>query len=283
MLPSHLAVIGDPIDHSLSPPMQNAALEAAGLDPVYEARRVTVEDLPRQIDLLRATHRGFNVTIPHKVAVCPFLDEVEEAARKVGAVNTVINDGARLIGFNTDMAGFLLALHHVGVEARESRAVVFGSGGAARAVVQALANQGTRVTVVSRSRSKAESLARSVAGSAMTYGDVGLEAQLFGADLLVNATSLGMGKNRHESPLSDRAKLKPGAWLVDLVYGEVTPFQRQAQHRGCRVLDGLEMLVRQGAESFRLFTGLAADLNAMRAACRLELERRKLVQMADAR
>ena len=266
-----LAVIGDPVDHSLSPAMQGAALAAAGLPWTYGAKRVAPADLAEEVGRLRATMRGFNITIPHKVAIRNHVDEIAPSAARVGAVNTVVRSGRRLIGHNTDLAGFTAAL--IALEpAPSGTAVLFGAGGAARAVALALADRDLPLVIVNRSLDRALGLAHSVPGArALRLDDREVRQCLGTAGVVVNATSLGL-RAADPSPLPPGARLRPDGVVMDLVYGHRTAFLRTAHRCGCRATDGVEMLVRQGAESFRLWTGIDPDLDVMRAACRRQLE-----------
>ena len=264
---TRLAVIGDPIAHSLSPLMQQAALDRAGVPWTYETIRVSGPELPSVVDDLRAGRlAGINVTIPHKRAILPFLDTLTPTAARTGAVNTVCRDGPRLVGHNTDVAGFTSAL--TAMEPNPSGpAILFGTGGAASAVLSALTDMGMAVSIVSRERERAEAFGREFGAGAFTYADRALSGVIAEAGLLVNATPMGMGHLRHASPLSYDVRLKHGAVAIDLVYGQSTPFIKQTRERGCRVQNGIEMLVRQGALAFALWTGIEPDLDVMRDAC----------------
>jgi shikimate dehydrogenase len=266
-----LAVIGDPVEHSLSPAMQGAALAAAGLPWRYQAVRVPPSELADATERLRATTQGFNVTVPHKLTVQQYLDDLAPSAVRVGAVNTVVREGGRLIGHNTDLAGFTHALLMIQPEP-EGPAVLFGAGGAARAVALALAGLDMAIIVVNRTADRANVLAASLPrAQALRPDDPALLRALFTARVVVNATSLGL-RPTDPSPLLAGARLRPDALAIDLVYGQNTPFLQAARRYGCRAADGVEMLVRQGAESFRLWTGIGPDVEVMRAACRRALE-----------
>jgi shikimate dehydrogenase len=269
-MPERLAVIGDPIAHSLSPAMQGAALLVAGLPWTYEAVWVPAHRLAEQILQFREEgYRGFNVTIPHKRDVLALMDQVTPDAAAVDAVNTVVLDRGRLLGYNTDVAGFLAALRTLAGDIAGRLVVVFGAGGAARAAVRALLRSRASVSVVSRDVNRARLLVP--AEDAFASSDPLVLPRIQNADVLVNATPLGMKHLAGESPLSVSARLRPGAVVMDMVYGRCTPFLEQARSQGCIAGDGLEMLVQQGAESFRLWTGIDPDLNVMRAACGMEI------------
>lgn len=270
------AVIGDPIEHSLSPAMQEAGFLSADMTAVYEAHRVSPEMLGPHVACLRYGYRGFNVTVPHKEAILQHLDEIDDDARALGAVNTVVVRDTALRGYNTDAIGFGLALESAGCNPRGISAVVFGAGGSARAAVAYLNSRARRISVVNRDRARAERLvARYDRAEAIAVGEESVATRLEEADLVVNATPLGMGQLSSGNPLPAHACLRGGALAFDLVYGQETPFLRQAAESGCRTVDGLEMLVRQGAASFTLWTGREPDVRAMRAACEREMERRR--------
>jgi shikimate dehydrogenase len=258
--------MGSPVRHSLSPAMHNAAFAALGLDWAYVAFEVRPGDVPAALAGARALGLGgLSVTIPHKGAVASEVDELSAAARAVGAVNTVVPlaDG-RLRGDNTDGAGFLASLADEGFDPRGRRCLVVGAGGAARAVVYALAQAGAaEVAVVNRSQDRAES----AAALAASAGRVGAPADAAAADLVVNATPLGLAGSDPRTLPPGSAHLGPGQLVVDLVPNPAeTPFLVAARDRGARVAGGLGMLVHQGALAFELWTGRAAPVAVMRAA-----------------
>jgi shikimate dehydrogenase len=252
--------------------MHNAAFAAVGLDWAYLAFEVRPGDVPAALAGARALDLGgLSVTIPHKAAAATEVDELSPSARAVGAVNTVVPVGdGRLRGDNTDGAGFLASLADEGFDPAGRACVVVGAGGAARAVVHALAGAGAaEVVVVNRSPARAEEAA-ALAGAA---GRVGSTADVAGADLVVNATPLGLagtGDGAGSAPGAfplDPALLRPGQLVVDLVPNPaVTPWMVAAKAGGASVAGGLGMLVHQGALAFELWTGRPAPLGVMRAA-----------------
>lgn len=260
------AVIGHPVRHSLSPAMHNAAFAELGLDWVYVACEVAPGAVGAAFAGARALgFGGLSVTIPHKAAALEAVDEATDAAHAVGAVNTVVPlvDG-RLRGDNTDGAGFLASVAEEGFDPAGRVCVVLGAGGAARAVVHALAGAGAaEVVVVNRTPARA-SAAAALAGAA---GRVGTPGDVTRAHLVVNATPLGLaGSGSAELPV-DPELLGEGQLLVDLVPNPaVTPLMKAAQGRGAAVAGGLGMLVHQGALAFELWTGRPAPLEVMRAA-----------------
>lgn len=266
-------VIGDPVEHSLSPDMHNAAFAALGLNYVYAAWRIRLEDLATAVRGMRALgFAGFNVTIPHKVAVIPLLDELTAEAKLIGAVNTVVWRGDRMVGHNTDAEGFLNSLAEAGCAPRGLSAVLLGAGGAARSVAFALARAGvSRLTIINRSVDKASGLARGVvaAGFATRLGVLGLDEpgvsdEIRRAGLVVNATSVGLGGR--DLPVPPES-LRAGQYVTDLVYNPLlTPLLAAAAERGCRTVFGDGMLIHQGALAFTMWTGERAPLKEMREA-----------------
>lgn len=266
----NLGVIGHPIAHSLSPVMQNAAIERAGLDYAYIAMPVEPEDLPSAVAGLRALNfRGFNVTIPHKSAIIPFLDEISDGAKIIGAVNTVVNDGGRLIGHNTDVDGFIDAMHAKNVAAAGKSVALYGAGGAARAVICGLMRDGaSEINVGVRNPSKAQGILKSFAPHGaikiFDWSGADFEVAAMRADIIVNTTPLGMHPNIGEMPPVDFSRVKDDAFFYDIIYTpSPTRLMREARERGHEVLGGAAMLVRQGAVAFRLWTGTDADEGIM--------------------
>jgi shikimate dehydrogenase len=230
-------------------------------------------DLRDAISAVRALGlRGINVTVPHKEGVARHLDAVGDGARRVGAVNTIVNQNGRLRGENTDVTGFLAALRSMGVGARGRRAVVIGAGGSARAVVAALTGAGaTAVVVANRTRRRAVRLARAFATDrtpiqALDLGELALPERLKGVRLVVNTTSVGL-QGEEFPPLAAEATAAD-CLFFDLVYGARTSFVARAAASGRTCCDGSEMLLHQGAAAFRLWTGKAAPLAVMRRALR---------------
>lgn len=263
------AVIGDPISHSLSPVIFNAAFEAARLDWVFVALRVAAGDTRRAFDGVRATGiGGLSVTMPHKAAAGELVDELTPEARALGAVNCVVNRDGTLVGHNTDGDGLLSALAAEGVGVGGERIVVLGAGGAARSVIAALGRAGAEVIVVNRSADKAEAAA-ALGGSRCSVGSLD---DVEKASRLINATSVGMGGEGVPVPVD---MLGPPQIVVDLVYHPVdTPLLRSARARGARAIDGVGMLVHQGARAFELWTGVEAPVEAMNGAARAALAAR---------
>lgn len=262
-------LFGHPVTHSKSPQMHNRAFQHLGLDTVYVAFDVEPDAIGAAVQSLRALGvSGVNVTIPHKVSVIPFLDELSSEAKVIGAVNTIVNRGGRLIGYNTDGIGYLSALQEeTGFDAAGRRVLLLGAGGAARAVAAQIALSGAaQVTVAARALDKAEALAGHLAAHAQTSGITMEQAAKCAHeyDLVVNTTPLGMHPNVDAVPL-DTACLREGQLVSDLIYNpRLTRFLREAQERGCAISGGLGMFIHQGAHSFRLWTGQDAPVDVMR-------------------
>ncbi len=266
-------IIGDPVEHTMSPVMHNAAFKNKGVDYVYLAFRVRKEELGKAIEGMRALNmRGLNVTIPHKVAVIPFLDELDPLADKIGAVNTIVNNDGVLKGYNTDATGFLQALRERGVEPKEKSVVILGAGGASRAISFTLAEGGAHIVILNRllELDWATELANRISQiftrevEALELNKENLSRVLGKADILVNATSVGMSPNVNETPVKSDL-LRPNLVVYDIVYNPIkTRLQREAEVAGATVISGLDMLVWQGALAFEKWTGLKAPVNLMK-------------------
>ena len=279
----YAGVIGHPLKQSLSVVFQQAAFDYLRLDMRYEAWPTPEERLAEVVQGLRAPDRlGANVTIPHKEAVLPLMDEVDELARRVGAVNTIVNREGRLYGHNTDVGGFLRALRKDGAfDPTGARVLVAGAGGAARAVVIALADAGAAsVTVINRTFPRASRLVQEIrphAGgtelNALPDVYASWMASAISCRLLINCTSVGMAGTHEEKGSPVPINLIPaGALVFDLIYRPIeTPLMVAARKRGASVLGGLPMLIYQGADSFRLWTGFAAPIDVMLRAARKAL------------
>jgi shikimate dehydrogenase len=267
------ALIGDPVEHTVSPAMHNAAFKKLGLDYIYLPFRVKSEELADAVDGLRALNvRGFNVTIPHKVFIIPLLDSLDPLAEKIGAVNTVVNDGGALKGYNTDAEGFLRALREHGVEPRGKNIVILGAGGASRAISYGVAKEGARLTILNRKIELdwAKNIARLIKkelGQVVKAGELNsrlLSEALEKANVLVNATSVGMSPANNRSPVPARL-LKRHLIVFDIVYNPIlTRLLKEAKAAGARVIGGVDMLVWQGALAFEKWTERPAPVDLMR-------------------
>ncbi len=275
-----VVLLGDPVAHSLSPAMHNAAFRALGLPAQYRAERVDAVALPRMATRLRAApYLGANVTIPHKEAVAALVDSWSDEAAAIGAVNTLVREDGALRGYNTDASGLLAALETtLGLVPYGMRILLLGAGGAARAAAVALlAHAPAGLTVYNRDAGRAERLAAGMrdryGGRVRAVAAEGARAEAAEADLIVNATSAGL--DGVSIPL-DRLRPRPGAALFDMVYAPTpTPLMRALAAEGTTVADGLEMLVQQAAAAFALWTGRAAPVAVMRRAALDEQERRR--------
>ncbi|MCW3992163.1 MAG: shikimate dehydrogenase [Candidatus Bathyarchaeota archaeon] len=274
-------LIGHPVGHSMSPAMHNAAFKELGLDYRYEAVSVEPERLTDFLNgvLRRPTVRGANVTIPHKISVMRAIDVVDEAAAMIGAVNTVVNDGGVLKGYNTDGVGALRALEGSIGELRGRRVLLLGAGGAARAVAYVIAREAEALTILNRTPRRAVELAGALREkvehrvdiSATAFDETHLRRELERADILINATPIGMHPDVGETPVP-RHLLHGRLLVFDLVYNPPrTRLLREAEDAGAETLSGVEMLVYQGAEAFLLWTGKRAPVDLMLRAVRREL------------
>ncbi len=262
------ALFGNPVAQSLSPLMHHAAYGAMGLEARYEAFQAggpeEIVRLIRERDI-----RGASVTIPFKTAVMPFLDEVAEDARIIGAVNTIRNRGGRLEGFNTDWLGLTRSLgEHLNVRGR--RFAVIGAGGAARAAVFGIARGGGLPVVYCRNAETGRALSRDLGCLSLPLSRL-QTAQAYG---LINATPVGMAGGEGQSPV-DPGVLRCFDWVMDMIYNPLqTRLLRDAEAAGCGVINGLSMFVHQGAEQIRIWTGIEPPVDVMALAVRAELVRR---------
>ncbi len=266
-------IIGDPVEHSMSPAMHNAAFRELGIDYIYIPFRVKKEDLCKAIEGMRALNmKGLNVTIPHKVAVIPFLDELDPLAEKIGAVNTIVNDDGIFKGYNTDATGFLQALLEKEIEPEGKRIVILGAGGASRAISFILADRGAHLVILNRllELDWARELASRISQifgkkvAALELNRENLARALDNADILVNATSVGMSPNVDETPVSSDL-LTPDITIFDIVYNPIkTRLLREAEIKGTKIIGGVDMLVWQGVLAFEKWTGLKAPVELMR-------------------
>ncbi|MEE9519189.1 MAG: shikimate dehydrogenase [bacterium] len=276
-----MLIIGHPLGHTLSPLMHNTAFQELGLPYYYEAEDVPPDGLAEAVGRFRAEGVvGLSVTIPHKEAILPFLDEVDEEVERLGAANTVVLVEGRFVGTNTDGIGFMRSLKEDGGYDPEGRsAVVLGAGGAARAVAAHLALSGAdSVVIANRTLSRAERLATDLARAVgrQCFEPLPLEATATAeairqADCLINATSVGMaGDRRLPVPA---ALIEPHLVVCDIVYRPlVTPLLEAALARGASIINGLGMLVYQGAEAFRRWTGQEMPIDIVRSTLEAALE-----------
>jgi shikimate dehydrogenase len=271
-MPRRLAVLGQPISHSRSPAMHAAALAELGLEEEWSYEAIDVSPQEFEAKVRSMPGEGFvgaNVTVPHKLAALELADDASDAARSIGAANTLTFEGGRIAADNTDAVGFLDALPG---PPGGLRALVLGAGGSARAVVWALVANGAEVRIWNRTPERAERLAKEFGASALSSEDD--RQATSDHDLIVNATTVGMGAEAGavaslKSLPIDADSLGERHQLVDLAYGPAeTELTRVARSRGATVVDGLEVLVRQGAASLRIWTGQDPPIETMRRAAR---------------
>lgn len=252
------AVIGNPVAHSLSPAMHNAGFAEIGYKGVFLAFRVT--DLPSAIGGIRSLGiSGVSVTIPHKTAILPLLDEIEPMAGEIGAVNTVVSRDGKLFGSNTDLAGAMAALTQK-TEIEGKQVWVIGAGGAARAVGYGVTSSGGRLTLLNRTRDKGELLATEIGAEFKPLSEI----RRVDCDVLINTTSVGMVPGTRAMPVPPDG-IERGMTVMDIIYNPLkTRLLEIAEERGCVTVDGVAMFVHQGAAQFELWTGRRAPVEMMK-------------------
>ncbi|MCS7098657.1 MAG: shikimate dehydrogenase [Candidatus Methanomethyliaceae archaeon] len=263
-------LIGDPIEHSLSPIMFTAAFSELKEDAVYLAFKVKKEDLKNAIDGLRAIgFLGCNVTMPHKIEVTKYLDKLEDTAKFVGSVNTIAERGGKLIGYNTDGKGVIASFENEGIEIHDKKVLIVGYGGAARSIAfEIVEKKPSEVIIAGRDASKAKMLVDLIKGRVNAYEILMGDLKKIGADIIINATPLGMRQRIEEIPIPEEL-LKKDVVVLDLVYDPIeTKLLQLAKEKGCKIIDGLEPLVHQGAIAFKIWIGKDAPINIMRKAIR---------------
>ena len=272
-----IALFGDPVDGNPTGVMMEAAFAHKDLDYRYITMKVEKDDLAPAMAAVRPMHlRGLGVTMPHKVAIIPYLDELSPAAAIIGAVNTVVNDNGRLFGENTDGKGFVQALQSRGVSLKGKQVTVFGAGGAAKAICVECALAGaSSVTIINRTPEKAAALAKVISGN--TDATAAWEQWTpchkipAGTQILINATSIGLHPNGDQKPDIDYTGITPDMVAADVVFNPVdTLFLQEAASRGAMAVNGLGMLVCQGVLGFRLWTGVEPFPEVMEEVLRKE-------------
>jgi shikimate dehydrogenase len=266
-------VIGDPIEHSLSPTIQNAAFNHLKLDFVFLAFHVKAAELENAMRGMRGLGiHGLNVTMPHKSTLISYLDEVDSAVKFLGSANTILNKDDKLFGFNTDGVGAVNALRENGTELSDKKVLLLGAGGAAKAIAFSFAQEAESLCILNRVPEKAAVLADAlnrmfgteIVGGALSPSAV--QKSLQDADILVNATSVGMHPTVNQSLVSPKW-LKPNLAVMDIVYNPVeTKLAKDAKAAGAKVISGVEMLIYQGAASLKIWTGKSAPIEVMRKA-----------------
>lgn len=264
MLGMRVGLIGNPVAHSRSPRMHNAAFAALGMDCVYELWHTETDELVERVASVRQPDiAGCNATVPHKEAVASLVDELSSTARRIGSVNTIIPRGDQLIGDNTDAYGYAASIRESYPDFAPGRAIVLGAGGASRSVVVALQDMGANeVVIVNRTYARARALATELEANAAEWSM--LPQLLPTANLITNATALGWHDERVID--ADLVDLLPeDALVTDLTYAN-TPIMQDATARGLRTLDGLGMLIHQGVRAFELWFDVTPPVDVMRAA-----------------
>ena len=263
-------IIGDPVQHSLSPVMQNSAFSALGIKSSYISFRVPNRELKTSIESLKSIGiAGFNVTIPHKISILPYLDILDNTASKTNAVNTVKNEGGQLIGYNTDLYGFIQPLYKRKIDFKGIKVLIMGAGGAAYAIVTALSYEKEigEIIIVNRSTQNASNLVQHGLKLGLNiYKDDfnNLPKLASQSDLIVNATSIGL--NNESSPIG-RDNINPKSIVYDIIYKPIiTDLLGKAKNVNAQVVYGYEMLLAQGAQAFKIWTGLDAPIHAMKKA-----------------
>lgn len=250
-------VIGNPVSHSLSPIMHNAAFKKAGYDGVYIAFEVS--DIAAAVRGIRGLGiTGASITIPHKISVIPLLDDMDETAREIGAVNTIVNRDGELTGYNTDCLGAIKALEQK-TNLSMKQVLIIGAGGAARAIGFGAVKAGGNVTISNRSEGKGRDLCHDLGGSFVAPADINSRNW----DIIINTTSVGMTPNVRQMPVPEEI-LTPDCVVMDIVYNPLeTMLLKTASQRGCITIDGAAMFVHQGACQFELWTGGEAPIFTM--------------------
>jgi shikimate dehydrogenase len=257
-------LFGYPVEHSLSPDMHNSAFELLGLNFCYVALPVHPDSLNRAVEGIRSMNfRGVNVTVPHKENVLYMIEEIDPEAQFIGAVNTIVNDNEKLTGYNTDGRGFIRSLEENNIRYEGKNIFVIGTGGASRAVCYYLCQKAENTHLFDIDTEKAKALVNDLRSlNSSVYLETNTE-KINNSDIIINATPLGL---KQEDPLPiDAGILKPEQVVIDLIYKD-TPLLRSASSKGCTVLNGLGMLLWQGAIAFELWTGSPAPIDTMRDA-----------------
>lgn len=261
-------VIGDPIGHSMSPDMHNDAFQALGIQAHYQPFHVMEADLPKAVEGMKAIGiSGFNVTVPHKTAVMPLLDEVDPLAQAIGAVNTVVREQNRFIGYNTDGEGFLAGLMaEYDGDVLSKRILLVGAGGSARAIYYTLSQKGAqKIDIANRTAARAEELKKRCPYPVETFVLTMEEAskQLANYDIIIQTTSIGMSPHAESMPLS-LDHIRSDAFVADIIYNPIeTVLMKEARARGASAQNGAKMLSFQGALAFEKWTGTMPDPSRM--------------------
>jgi shikimate dehydrogenase len=274
-------IIGHPIEHTLSPAMHNAAFRELDLDHIYIAFDVESKNLRESISGIRSLGiHGLNVTIPHKEDVIKYLDEIDPEAEKIGSVNTIVNRDSRLVGHNTDGAGAIKALKDNKVELKEKRVLLLGAGGSAKSIAFTLSKFVKKIMILNRTEVRAEKLADNlklmfdieIAWDHLSQKTV--RQNLIDTDILINATSVGM--NPKSESLVKSEWLTSRICIFDVVYNpNGTKLIQNANRIGAKAIDGIDMLVYQGAMAFKIWTGREPPIDVMKEAIKKEIDNRR--------
>ena len=275
------AIIGDPVEHSLSPIMHNAAFEELGLNLVYITFEVNSRNLKRAILGVRSLGiLGLNITMPHKNAAIKYLDELDAVAKAINAVNTVVNQQGTLIGYNTDGAGVIRALKENHVYPLDKKLVLLGAGGAAKAIAYQVSQEVKELVILNRTLDKAKKLTEMLKNSGIKIKNQILSSnvlkkELSTADILINATSVGMSPNINRSPVPSEY-LHSDLDVMDIIYNPIkTKLLEDAKNVGAKIVTGIDMLIYQGAVAFEIWTSCPAPIDVMKNAILNELKTRE--------
>ncbi|MDD2958428.1 MAG: shikimate dehydrogenase [Lachnospiraceae bacterium] len=274
-----VGVFGDPVDGNPTGVLEEAGFAAKGLNYRYLTMKVTPDDFDTAMKSLKALHmKGINLTMPHKIAVLPYLDEVSEAAGIIGAVNTVVLRDGKLIGDNTDGKGFVQALKNENISPAGKNIAILGAGGASKAIaVECALADAASITIINRSEARGQELVQAIlqntnsSASYLSWSDaVSIPAR---TDILINATSIGLHPNIHDQPDINYDTITPDMVVSDVIFNPaITPFLTEAGKRGAKTISGLGMLVCQGALNFTIWTGVEAPYDIMYEALKKEFE-----------
>ena len=258
-------IIGDPVNHSLSPVMHNTAYKKLGIDDqfVFLAQKIKPVNLKSAVQAVKVLNiRGLTCTIPHKTAVIPFLDQLDPLAQKIGAVNTVVNNNGKLTGYNTDCFGAITALEKA-INLKHKKVAVLGAGGASRAVVFGLISKNAQVTIFNRTLKKAKTLSELAGCQHQSLKNLPLIKDM---DIIINTTSVGMSSDNHHS-LVPKNLIQPHHLVFDIVYSPCqTQLLKDALVKKAKIINGLDMLLYQGIAQFELYTNRKAPVKTMRQA-----------------
>ena len=266
-----LCVIGHPIEHSMSPVIHNAALNDLALDYVYLAFDVLTNDLEKAIlGIKKGNIKGINVTIPHKEAIIPYLDELDPLSKQIGAVNTIKNEGGVLLGRNTDALGAKQALLDAGFKIEGKKALILGAGGAARAISFALSEKSDEIFISNRTEERAIKLAKElqekakIKATGKDMSEKTLRTLAYSVDILINTTPIGMYPKIDISPIS-KDFLNENLFVFDIIYNPLqTRLLKDAKETGSKILNGLDMFINQGALAFEWWTGKTPNVKLMK-------------------